>query len=186
MTSDNTPSGTDNGVNSSLTETDQMVDALSDALSEDSIEMKESVSSEVADNTSVTSTDSIENSTNTEQNTSVPPKKLKADKKVKAPRRNGAVSWLALLIALGAAGGSAYTYWQQQQLAQTSNDNVAQVQATAADLKRDMQTDLQSRLNSFSGDSDKLMNELSQSNSRLERKLKVDFAELNERVSTLR
>jgi uroporphyrin-3 C-methyltransferase len=143
---------------------DRMVNELKDALSSESPAAEQIDGSQTGD----------ESSTAT----------IKANKKVKTPRRGGGlISWLALLLALAAAAMSAFTYWQQHQLSQSANDNMTVVENTASDLKRDLQTDLQSRLNSFSSESDKLMNELSQSNSRLERKLRADFSELGERVS---
>ena len=170
MTSENTPNSNNaNTADNALHETEKMVDALSDALSDENLESVDEMSS---------------NDLGSENEPAIPPKKLKADKKVKTPRNgSSAVSWLALLLALGAVGASGYTYWQQQQMVRSSSDNLLTVENTALELKQDMQSDLQKRLNSFSSDSDKLMNELSQSNSRLERKLKVDFAELDERVS---
>ncbi|MBT8141883.1 MAG: uroporphyrinogen-III C-methyltransferase [Gammaproteobacteria bacterium] len=164
MTSDKPELPQSEQIIDSLQEADELVDALSESATGDEVEVDSEINIESSDPESGVS--------------------LKANKKVKAPRRgSGAVSWLALLLSLGALAGSAYLYWQQQTMGDSAQANMQSIDATAKSLKRDLETEVQSRLNSFAVNSDKLMNELSQSNSRLERKLSLDVNELSERLA---
>jgi len=109
---------------------------------------------------------------------------IKANKKVKTSRRGaGAVSWLALLFALAATAGSAYTYWQQQELSKNAAADLVEFEDSASVLKRDMKTDVQSRLNSFSTENQAQLNSLNKSNKALQRKLSLDVEELDARLA---
>lgn len=108
---------------------------------------------------------------------------ITANKKVKTPRNTSAVGWLALLLALAALAGTAYNFWQQQQVEQSALNNIASVENATASLQSELQADLQNKLNAVSSDSENLLGQLNQSNARLERKLRVDFDELGARLS---
>jgi len=100
---------------------------------------------------------------------------------------SGAVSWLALLLGLGAAGGAGYTYWQQQEFQSSYMDSIKAEQEKIVDATSSIQTNIQSKLNSelsaLKNDNDALVDDLSTSNRRLERKLTSNVDELNERLS---
>ena len=116
------------------------------------------------------------------QNPEIPP--LKANKKIKTSKRgSGIFTALTFLLALAALAASLYTYWQQQQLTQSAGVDLAAVEETSATLKREMQTELKSYLNTFSTDSDKLVNDLTKSNRKVERELKLDVEELSARLA---
>ena len=112
----------------------------------------------------------------------IPP--LKANKKVKAPRRGGGFfTALSFLLALAALALSFYTYWQQRELTQTAGVDLTAVEESSASLKREVQTELKSYLNTFTADSDKLVNDISRSNRKAEQALKLDVEELSARLA---
>ena len=109
---------------------------------------------------------------------------LKANKKVKAPRRGGGFfAALSFLLALAALALSFYTYWQQRELTQTAGVDLTAVEESSASLKREVQTELKSYLNTFTADSDKLVNDISRSNRKAEQALKLDVEELSARLA---
>lgn len=108
---------------------------------------------------------------------------IKANKKISTPRRDrGVLRWLTLLLALAAVAGSGYTYWQQQQFIQKTNEGIAQMEGSAASLKRDLQTEVQSQLNSIATDTRKLKIEIEDANEALSKTLKVEFVALADRI----
>jgi len=112
----------------------------------------------------------------------------KANKKVKSARKgSGAVGWLALLLGLGAAGGAAYNYWNQQQFQQTYLDTIKAEQSKAADATSSIRSSIQSKLkadlSTLKDDNDALVSEISTNNRRLDRKLTSKIDGLDERLT---
>ena len=115
----------------------------------------------------------------------VPP--LKANKKVKTAKRGGGFfTALSFLLALAALALSAYTYWLQREASlnvQSAGVDLAAVEESSATLKREVQTELKSYLNTFSTDSDKLVNDITKSNRKVQQDLKLDVEELSARLA---
>ncbi len=155
-------------------------DALTDSSKSDNDFVNESMTSDedILDNVS-------EEVKNLSHDSDVPP--LKANKKIKSAKRGGGFfTALTFLLALSALVISAYTYWLQRdvtKVAKSAGVNLTAVEENSATLKREMQTELKSYLNTFSTDSDKLVNDISKSNRKVQQDLKLDVEELSARLA---
>ena len=155
-------------------------DALTDTSKSDNDFVNESMTSgeDILDNVS-------EEVKNLSHDSDVP--SLKANKKIKSAKRGGGFfTALTFLLALSALVISAYTYWLQRdvtKVAESAGVNLTAVQENSATLKREMQTELKSYLNTFSTDSDKLVNDISKSNRKVQQDLKLDVEELSARLA---
>ena len=157
---------------------DSAQDTLTDSITENS-----DVDMGVTDSDSINSTLDSESAFSADlAQADIPP--LTANKKVKAPKRGGGIfAALSFLIALAALAVSLYTYWQQQELTQTAGVDLSAVEESSASLKREVQTELKSYLNTFTADSDKLVNDITRSNRKAEQALKLDVEELSARLA---
>ena len=154
-------------------------------------EAQDALTDSVTDNNDVNSLDSDTTSSSSESESDfasdlaqadIPP--LKANKKVKAPRRGGGFfTALSFLLALAALALSLFTYWQQREVTQTAGVDLTAVEESSATLKREVQTELKSYLNTFTADSDKLVNDITRSNRKAEQALKLDVEELSARLA---
>ena len=155
---------------------DEAQDALTDSVTENND--VNSVDLETADS----SLESESDFTSDLAQADIPP--IKANKKVKAPRRGGGFfAALSFLVALAALALSFYTYWQQGELTQTAGVDLSAVEESSATLKREVQTELKSYLNTFTADSDKLVSDITRSNRKAEQALKLDVEELSARLA---
>ncbi len=154
-------------------------------------EVQDALTDSVTDNSDVNSSDSDTSDLSLESESDftsdlaqadIPP--LKANKKVKAPRRgSGIFTAFTFLLALAALAASLYTYWQQRELTQSAGVDLTAVEESSASLKREVQTELKSYLNTFTADSDKLVNDITRSNRKAEQALKLDVEELSARLA---
>lgn len=111
-----------------------------------------------------------------------------ANKRVKSEKKRGnGVAWLALLLGLGAAGASGYTYWNQQQFQSSYLDSIKaeqeKITEATTSIRNSVESKLKSELSTVKSDNDALVNEMSTSNRRLERKLTSNVDELSERIA---
>jgi len=111
---------------------------------------------------------------------------IKANKKLKTAKRGGGIfSFFTFLIALAALAASAYTYWQQLQLSKTANVNLTAIEDVSANLKNEMETQIEKvtrDIQAFSSDNEDLVSSLTKSNRKVERDLKVQVDQLSDKL----
>jgi len=114
---------------------------------------------------------------------------LKANKKVKTAKRGGGLfSFFTFLVALAALAASAYTYWLQQGITKSADSSLASIEQASQGLKSDVQTKLKEvsdNIQGFSDDNDELVSELTRSNRKVERNLKVEIETLDDRLNEI-
>jgi len=91
------------------------------------------------------------------------------------------------LLGLGAAGGTGYNFWQQQQFKseyeQAAVDGQREIEKTASSLQTSIKTEINKELNSIQSENESLVDGMTRSNSRLERRIKDDVQTLDERLT---